>query len=779
MRGLILAYAIGIALGVILPTLPLLSLEFLTLFIANTLATCLCRKSVRLRRVFAVLTCLLAGLSWHSQWASQQLAAQLPSALEGEDLSVSGRIVSLPDAAGNRQRFVFRVGSGPESLVGQRLQLSDYSERELKGGQCWRWTLRLKRPHGLSNPGGRDSEARFLQESIVAQGYVRPGVATSLRCPWPSLTAIRQILRDRVLSLPGARQHDGILLALILGDRAGLEQDQWELFGRTGTSHLFVISGLHVGLVALGCALLITWLLRLTPVVVSLPVRQIAAVVAIVAAVIYSMLAGFTLPTQRALIMIVIFMSARLLRRQSCQLLRLLIALAVVLSLDPLAITSPGFWLSFSAVGGLILFTSARASTLGAADKNRWSLVRNWLLPQWVVFIVLLAPLLFWTGQVALLSPLINTAAIPFVGMFVVPLALAGGLLSLLVPELAQLLLSAADFLLVILLRVLSMCSELGSWSRLQTYPGTAAAAVLTITCALLLVLPARLGCRWLCLLLLLPLFLPRAKPVNAGELAVHVFDVGQGLSVLLRTKAHSLLYDTGAAFEGGLDLAESQVLPALAALGLERLDALVLSHGDNDHAGGAASILTRLQVDRWFSPVPMQVLDRESKNCHRGQNWEWDGVRFQVLWPNQGEAVNLSSNNRSCVLRISAAGQSIILAGDIEASVERGLAGELREQLASTILLVPHHGSNTSSGYPFLKTVSPEIALVSAGYRNGFGHPAAAVRRRYEDLGIKLLNTASQGRIRLVLSGQHEATIPVAFRSEHRRYWHWSENRD
>ncbi|MEX2469945.1 MAG: ComEC/Rec2 family competence protein [Pseudohongiellaceae bacterium] len=778
----------------------------------------------RIRRTpaAALLLAVLAGMSWHMLWAESQLRAQLPVVLEGQDVTVSGRISSLPAASGPAQRFEFTVSTGPAALVGRRLLLADYGEQPLAGGQHWHWTVRLKRPHGQANPGGFDNEARLFQRRIVARGYVRPGPRARLTVEEGlSLTGVRQRFKTLLDALPGSPRQRAVLLALTLGDRSELSTAQWDSFSRTGTNHLFVISGLHVGLVSLGCYLLSGWLWRcLCLPVTRLPRQQVAALVAIAGALAYALLAGFTLPTQRAVVMVVVFMSGRLTRRSVSLTARFCLALALVLLGNPLAVAGAGFWLSFGAVAGLMLFLPGRDFSSPFPDKGVRYTLKRIGRPQLVVFVALLAPLLAWTGQVSLLAPLVNIVAIPLVGLLIVPLALGAALLAPLFPVAASYGLGLADWLLTGLLFALDRLAALTPWSQVEIFPSGLPATVCAAAACLLLLVPGRISWRWLCVPLFLPLFLPSSLPVSLpislpfsvpvslplfsplpsstasrpppGSLQVQVLDVGQGLAVLLRTHRHAMLYDTGPGLGEDYDLATTQVIPVLGRQGIRRLDRLLLSHLDSDHAGGLESVLEALPVAEVMAPRSLAGVAVPVSICAAGQSWTWDGVIFRILWPDPapapdpgpapdlqmppGPTVLPTGNNGSCVLQVSAGGQRVLLPGDIEAAVERTLVLRHGEALRSSLLLAAHHGSDTSSGFAWLKTVAPRVSVFSAGYRNGFGHPAAAVQSRHGLLGIATRNTAASGWLRFELHPGQALAPPLQFRQSVRRYWRRSE---
>jgi competence protein ComEC len=374
--------------------------------------------------------------------------------------------------------------------------------------------------------------------------------------------------------------------------------------------------------------------------------------------------------------------------------------------------------------------------------------------------------------QVSLVSPLANAVAIPLVSLVVTPLALLGAALPFDWP------LALAHALLELLMAVLAWLAELPSalWRQHAPVPWTVPLALLGIAWMLL---PRGFPARWLGAVLALPLFAVLPPAPAAGELWITVLDVGQGLAVLVRTEKHALLYDAGPAFNAFADSGSRIVLPYLRGEGIARLDALVVSHDDRDHSGGAASVLEGMPVATLWSSLPADhalVAARESSEpCAAGSGWEWDGVAFEFLHPGP-EAVSgrgARANNRSCVLRIAAPGGRMLLTGDIERAAERELLQRAPGLLAADALLVPHHGSATSSSPEFVREVAPRYAVLTVGYRNRFGHPREEVLARYRDAGSTLLRTDTGGAVEIRFApGASRIELQRALV---RRYWHES----
>jgi len=723
-----------------------------------------CAALAAWRRAFLVPAALAAGFLWAAGYAHLRLADRLAPELEGADLEVAGVVSGLPAASERSLRFEFE----PESpRLPRRVLLSWYRSRageappELQPGERWLLTLRLKRPHGPLNPHGFDYEAWLTERGIGATGYVRDaasarrigarnGFADRIA---QARAAVRERFRDALGETPAA----GILAALAVGEQRAISSEEWRLFGRTGVTHLMSISGLHVTLVSGLCAWLVSALWRRVPRLLhALPSRKAGAATAIAAAFAYALLAGFAVPAQRTFYMVSVVALALWCGRIASPARTLALALAVVTALDPWAVLQPGFWLSFGAVA-LIFYVSAGWTQA----EPRW---RQWARVQWAITAGLAPAALFLFAQVSVSGPLANALAIPLVSAVITPLALAAAALPV------DALLFAGQWLVHWLLEYLEWCASLPAALWQQHVPPLWATLAALAGVAWLL-LPRGFPWRACGLALMLPAVgLPAPAPA-AGEAWVTTFDVGQGLAVLVRTARHALLYDAGPAY-GDTDSGERIVAPALRALGVARLDVLVLTHDDGDHTGGALSILEGFEVDALLHSLrddhPLLSLAPAPRRCLRGASWAWDGVRFELLHPAAGRPAR-RRNDESCVLRVSAVGAAMLLAGDIERAAELELAREGAARAEA--LLVPHHGSRGSSSAPFLAAARPRLAVASAGYRNRFGHPAAEVLERYAAAGARLLRTDRDGAVTVRLGAGGAAAH--AERARRARYWH------
>ncbi len=749
------------------------------------------RPGIRGTGVF--VACALGGFVWHSLWAGLRLDAQLPAGLEGVDMRVRGVVADLPRKAGEIQQFAFRIEQSDRGFAPRRVLLNYYGAEEIFAGRSYRMELRLSRPRGLANPGTFDYEAWLFQRGIAARGYVRGAVELLPRDRVSGLTAARAALKRRILRLVDDSPAAGIVVALVLGDDGGISERQRELFRQTGTSHLFVISGLHIGLICLLVYGFARFAAARFPVLPRwAPTRKIALPPALAAAAAYAAISGFGLPTQRAVTMAAVFILASLLNLRQPASLRFLLAMAAVLMLNPLSILGMGFWLSFTAVGALLLSQQprpaasldgvgyrfadagvARAGDSPGVTARAGALLSRGLRPQIAVAVALSAPLWLWTGELSLLAPLVNLAAIPLVGFVIVPLCLLGACVLILSESWAALPLRLAGWLLELMLRGLQAVVESSAGFALFE-PGHSAApaiALLAVGSALALLPRGFPGRRLSCLLLLPLLFAPQPAP-RKELLRLHVLDVGQGLAVVAQTRRHVLLYDTGAALSADWSMGERVVVPVLRRLGIDRLDAVILSHADNDHSGGYPAVAAAVPVDRLYSSFPPPAAAKSygaHYHCRDFIAWRWDDVEFQFLHP---DAARENDNDNSCVLRIRAAGFGVLLPGDIEAGVERELAAKLGGELRSDVLLAAHHGSNTSSSWAFLKMADPQYIIFAAGYRNAFGHPAARVVERAAAFTPRLLETSAHGMISIVYPAAAGGARVHGFRLDYPRYW-------
>jgi len=731
-------------------------------------------------RCLVALMCLAAGFFWAAERAQVRLADVLPVAWEGRDIRLVGVIASLPRGHERSLRFEFDVERvlTPGASAPRRIVLSWWGRAggpgvapilpEIAPGERWQLTVRLKRPHGSANPHGFDYEAWLLDRGIRATGYVRPRggaerLAAMVYQPGYVVEVARDRLRQRIQAALGDRPYAGIITALAMGEQRAIPANQWQVFTRTGVNHLMSISGLHITMVSgLVFALAGGLWRRSAGLTLFLPARRAAAFFGLLAAVIYTLLAGYAVPAQRTLYMVTVLAVSIWVGVAGSATTVLLVALLVVVVLDPWAVLAPGFWLSFGAVG-IILFVSLNRIAL-----PHW--LAAWAHVQWAITLALVPMLLGMFQQVSMVSPLANALAIPVVGLGVVPVTLLGMMLPF------DALLQFAHLLMAGCMAVLEWLSELPDavWEQHAPPPWT---LIIALMGALWLLLPRGFPGRYLGVLAFLPLFLVLPQRPAEGDVNVTVLDVGQGLAVTVQTRNHALVFDTGPPFGPEADSGNRIVVPYLRAAGVRRLDGLIISHDDMDHTGGALSVLQAMPVQWLLSslpdldPLPLHV--DHAYRCIAGRSWEWDGIRFELLHPVAGSyaLTGIRDNDRSCVLRINTRAGAILIPGDIERRAELELLQRDPRMLAARVLIAPHQGSRTSSTPDFVAAVSPEHVIFPAGYRNRFGHPHQDVVRRYLATGSHVYRTAEDGAVLIrVRAGDLQLE---RYRQSRRRYWH------
>ncbi len=760
----------------------------LLLGLALVLAACACLWRRRWTGLLLMaMAALLLGFGSTHQRAAWRLADVLPAALEGQDLVLTGTVASLPREGIDGTRFVFEVDSArrpgeaanlPKTLP-QTVSLGWYRgvdddallggpPEPVRAGQRWQFTVRLRQPHGLFNPHGFDLELWLFEQGIRASGTVRsrPGdEAKKLQdSSGFSLQRARQDWRDAIQARVPNAASAGVLAALAVGDQAAIEHGDWDLFRITGVAHLMSISGLHVTMFAWLAGLLVNRLWRLHPrLLLACPAQSAARWGGLVAAAGYALLAGWGVPAQRTVWMIA---TVVLLRQAGLRwpLLALLLAGGLVVCLlDPWALLQAGFWLSFVAVALLVVSEPVQGQAEPGGSRL-WATLKAALRTQ-AVATVGLAPLsMVFFQQISLVGFAANLVAIPLVTLLITPLALLGLLLPPLWTLAAWLVQGLSGFL------------QWLAWAPTAVWQAAAAppwAVLCGLLAGALAVMPLPWRLRLCALPLALPLLWPAVQRPLPGQFEAVVADIGQGTAVLVRTAQHLLVYDTGPVYSREADAGVRVLVPLLRARGEDRVDLLMLSHRDADHVGGAASVLRALPVAamssslidahplRQGSAVPQQ-------RCAAGQSWRWDGVHFEVLHPLVEDYTRtLKSNAMSCVLHIQGGQSSLLLTGDLEAAQEAALLQRSgAAALRSDVLLVPHHGSRTSSTGPFLDAVAPQLALVQAGYRSRYGHPAPDVMARYEARGVTVLRSDRCG------AWQSSAGCS---RDHFKRYWHYA----
>jgi len=718
----------------------------------------------------------------------------LDPALEGRDIQVTGRVAEMPQF--NDAGIRLRLAVESATLAGAAVRLPDtlalgwYAgslgsaadgllpelQRQplpLRAGERWRMAVRLKAPHGNRNPFGFDYELWLWEQGVQATGYVRSGAsdlpAMNLgptgRHP---VEQARQSVRDNILATLAGQREAGLVAALVVGDQNAIDRADWDVFRATGVAHLMSISGLHVTMFAWFAAVCIGRLWRQSArLCLRVPAPQAARAGGLLLAAAYALFSGWGVPAQRTLWMLAAVFVLRLSARSWPWPSVWLLVAALVVLVDPWAVTQAGFWLSFVAVAVLFASDTGRSAV---APGSLWVRLRL-LLREQVVVTAALAPLtLLLFGQVSLVGLVANLLAIPWVTLVVTPLAMLGVLVPV-VWELAAACLAGLGWWLQWL--------AAWPWAALALPQPPAWAGLAGVAGGVLLVLRAPWSLRLMGGALMLPAFLWQPPRPATGEFALLAADIGQGNAVLVQTANHALLYDAGPRYSRESDAGHRVIVPLLRALGVQP-DLLVLSHRDTDHAGGAAAVLQAHPAAALLSSIgdqhALQAI-RPAQRCQAGQQWTWDGVEFTVLHPAATDYAGLQRPNAmSCVLRIASQSRSpdrpsraALLVGDIERAQELRLRAQ-GARLQADVLLVPHHGSRTSSSPEFLDAVNPRWALVQSGYRNRFGHPAREPMERYRERHIPVLASPQCG------AAQWRSDRPFVVRcerTEQRRYWH------
>lgn len=739
-----------------------------------------------IRTVLTLMVCAGGGFFWTAGLAHLRMADALPSEWEGRDISVIGVVASLPQPAERSVRFEFDVERvlTHGAQVPQRIVLSWWGRGardaspavlpEVHPGERWQLLVRLKRPHGSANPHGFDYEAWLFERGIRATGYVRPKsnprrLQAMVQAPAYWVEVLRESMRARIKDVLGDAPATGVIAALAMGDQRAIPPEQWQVYTRTGVNHLMSISGLHVTMLSgLAFALMNFAWRRSARLTLALPAVKAAAAGGLLTAVIYALLAGFAVPAQRTVFMLAVVAIALWTGRATAASVVLAWAVLVVLVIDPWAVRAPGFWLSFGAVAIIMLVSVNRL------QPPHW--LPAWARVQWAVTIALVPPLLAMFQQVSVISPVANALAIPLVSLVVVPLALAG----LAIP---------VDAILQLAQWIMSWCLTALEWlSRLpdaawQQHAPPAWTVLVAVGGAVWLLLPRGFPARWIGVVAFLPLFLITPAPPAEGIVRITVLDVGQGLAVVAQTRGHALLFDTGPAYGPGADSGNRIIVPFLRAAGIRRLDRMIVSHDDADHSGGALSVLQAVPVTEVLSSLPdldpLILLALQEQQCRAGQQWWWEGVRFDILHPTADsyEQSRIKSNDSGCVLKITAVdGQgaevSALIPADIERRSERALLESVADVLRADVLVAPHHGSKTSSTVEFVRAVAPRVVIFPVGYRNSFRHPHPDVVARYQQLGSAQYRTDDGGAIRFELGGVQPLRVS-RYRDYYARYWH------
>ncbi|HEY8100999.1 MAG TPA: DNA internalization-related competence protein ComEC/Rec2 [Burkholderiaceae bacterium] len=809
MRSAIIGFVIGICLLQMRAALLSSPLLWLLMAIAVPLGLLLRFVPILSRYSFVKFSSIalcgaLVGFVWATLFAQHYLAQELPKDWEGREVTVVGTIDSLPYRFDQGVRFNFAVKrvlpiNGEMPVIPPKISLAWYSAfrgeetqtvGDVQPGERWQLTVRLQRPHGNANPWGFDYEVWLLEQNLRATGYVRSDEKSVFKNQREDqfvasfgnvVERSRGWLRDRILAALPDKKYAGVIVALVVGDQRAVDQSDWKIFNRTGIGHLISISGLHITMVAGLFASAVFWLWRRSfftraNLPLLLPAQKAAALAGAGMALLYVLLAGFGVPAQRTLYMLTVVAAALWFDRLTSVSYVLCVALGVVVLLDPWAVLWPGFWLSFGAVA-MILYASVGRTQLHAGDaatrKGRWLMAfKSAAHTQYVVTLGLVPMTMLLFGQISLVSPIANAIAIPLVSFIVTPLALVGSVMPA----------PLSTWLLVIAHKVVEwLAIGLGWLSELPAAVWTAPMPawwifVFAFLGTVWLLAPRGWPSRWIGIAGWFPLLLNVPMHPKENTFWVTAFDVGQGMALLIETPRHRLLYDTGPYYSPASDAGSRVILPYLKARGIDKLDAVIVTHSDNDHSGGALSIFDGINVGWTSTSLPLDsAIVRavpDHRRCQAGQSWTWDGVQFEMLHPTPAsyDSTKWKPNARGCTLKVTLGAQSMLLAADIEAVQEDELVNSIPDKLRATVLLAPHHGSGTSSTEPFLLAVKPKLAVFQVGYRNRYHHPKPEVYERYGLMGIKRLRSDDAGAITLQFDSSMTFT---EYRTEHARYWY------
>lgn len=751
----IISFVLGIALVAYCRTVPAVS------FCVITVICFICSWRIFPPRHWSRtigLNLIFLGLGFlRMDWQAQQwLMKKITPQQVGHEVTISGTVASLPVEEIRYTRFLFNT----ETL---HLQLSwPNPHPPIHVGEYWQITVRLKPPHALANFGAFNRQRFLWTQDIHGTGYVTSNLSNQrlAAAPWYWISHWRERLQQEIRQTVHDPTAAAIISALTIGVESGLTDADWRILQRTGTVHLVVIAGLHIGFLVLIAGYCGSWLWRCWPqLLMRWPAQRAAALTALIFALCYGALAGFGIPTQRAVIMTVILALSELCDREVAVSRRILAAGLAVLIIQPGAVFSAGFWLSFAAVAWI-------AYSMNDEWRRRahW---RQWLRMQWALWLGLTPLTIYFFQQFSLVSMLANLPAIVWIGWVIVPLCLLAAIASVVNMTAGIALFNFAAHLLLPL------------WHFLQWLAAWPAAGWQHAFANQWMLLPALLGAawylapafiplRWLGLLGLLPIWLIHPSRPPPGAYWVTMLDVGQGLAITVQTAHHLLVYDTGEHIPDGFDAGRDIVAPYLVTLGAEQIDMLMVSHGDNDHSGGAAALLSQWPVRKFLTSIPSMFRGHNPQYCAAGQQWQWDGVPFRVLWPPADSVYQ--DNDSSCVLQVGAPGRRLLLTGDIEAATENALIAQYGRDLSAQILSVPHHGSKTSSTIDFLQNVHPCYALFSLGYFNRFHFPAPSVVQRYQILNSQQWQTAQSGAILLHVPAQG----PLEMTTVNHQHYFW-----
>ncbi len=745
------------------------------------------QASRKLRVVMVGLAAAVAGFVYAAAMSAARLDDALAFSDEGKDITIEGVVSSLPARLERGLRFEFDVERvlTPNVHVPPRVLLGWYGDAlPLRPAERWQFTVRLKRPHGVQNPGGFDLEAWLLERNLRATGSVRTPrqliaprrIDPTVNAPGYLIERARHEVRERVGPSVESKRYDGVIMALVVGDQRSIGAADWTLFNRTGISHLVSISGLHITMIAALAGWCAAAFWRRTPILLSRAPAQTAGIVAgLIAACLYALLAGWGIPAQRTVLMLAVVAIAWIARARVGLATSLAAAAAAVCVVDPWAVLSAGFWLSFGAVAAIVWVMEGR---LPRADWPGWrrALVAG-VRVQIAVTLALVPATVLLFHQISLVSPFANAVAIPVVSWLVTPLALVAATIALLPAPLdwpAELLMSATH-------AVFSWLADALTWAAAAPASALAIASPPALVTALgvfgiaWLLAPPGWPARVLGALIALPMFVWPAERPPVGELWATAIDIGQGSAVLIEARDRAWLFDTGPRYSTDSDAGERIILPYLRHRGVGALDGLVVSHLDSDHSGGTAAVLRGIRVKRVLTsiaPGDPVLGGRAVERCQAGEKWDDADLRFEMLHPTADDYErHRSTNAMSCTLLARVGSRAVLLTGDIGVFEEAAIVARWRS-LPVDWMAAPHHGSRSSSSDALLAAVNARYAVAQAGYRNRYGHPDAGVVARYEAHGIDLRRTDQDGALQWRFAADGTVRI-TQWRGEAKRYWH------
>lgn len=752
------AFLAGDLLLQIQPQLP--TTVSLMILLSLAILFILINKYVRYSYLLGVLT---LGFVWSAWFAWSLMSWQLPKKLEGKSITIEGYVASIPHELPHLTQFLFSIEAMNHASLPKKplVQLSWYQHSpSLHAGEKWYLCVRLKRIHGLQNPGTFDYEAWALQKGIRAKGSVVGSFKNHMLKAkgkfW--LQQIRQNLLKHLQKYLPHSETSPWLIALMLGEHINISAKNWEILRNTGTNHLMAIAGLHIGILAGLTHVMSAFIIKRFPwLLLRIPACVVGNILTLPMALSYSALAGFSLPTKRASIMLAIYICATLSRRKinpwhvwSCALLCVLIE-------NPLSILTQSFWLSFGTLA-IIIYTHA-----GRIKPTGWWW--TWGRMQWMIGLGLIPLTLTLFQQCAFISFVANIIAIPWLSFLILPVCFLSLIFIFVAPQFTEKLLYLADFNLNLLWKILSWLAHLNFAIFHLALPNIWL-QITTIIAFVLILTPGFKG-KCLSLFWLLPLFLFKSPRPYTGQFWMNILDVGQGLAVVIQTKDHTVIYDTGPRF-ANFDSGEQVLLPFLYQQGIKEIDYLIISHADNDHIGGAFSLIKAIPVKKILTSQTERPHFRQVLPCDAGQSFAFDHVKFTMLYPTH--AMLGLGNNSSCVLRIENDQTSALLTGDIEQSAEAFLVQKDTAQLSADILIAPHHGSKTSANKMFIQAVHPRYVIYSVGYQNRYHFPHEQVILRYQHIDARQIRTDEMGMVRFKTLAHGLQTD--SYRLLHPRYW-------